>query len=151
MKSILVFMMAFFLAALTACGQNDNAINNDSEYGDQSRDGKDFVGKGLKRMSNNDWDNETERPSDQVLNTPHQTSNNSPSMGQEIDKIREVVKSKTNYEAGTVWLNGNTIHVTVHDKGEIKTEEKRNEEKRRIQDMITRVVPQYKIDVKLKK
>jgi ABC-type histidine transport system ATPase subunit len=72
-------------------------------------------------------------------------------MGQEIDKIREVIESKTNYEAGTVWFNGNTIHVTVHDKGEIKTEEKRNVEKQRIQDMITRVVPQYKIDVKLKK
>jgi hypothetical protein len=151
MKSILIFMTAFLLAALTACSQNDNAINNDSEYGDQSRDGKDFVGKSLKRVSNNDWDNEAERPSDQVLNTPHQTSNNSPSMGQEIDKIRSIVKSETNYDAGSVWFNGNTIHVTVHDKGEIKTDEERKEEKQRIQDMITRVVPQYNIDVKLKK
>ncbi|CAH0128656.1 MULTISPECIES: hypothetical protein [Peribacillus] len=151
MKSKLLIMTAFLLAGLTACGQNDNAINNDSEYGDQSRDGRDFVGKGLKQVSNNDWDNEAERPSDQVLNTPHHTSNNSPSMGQQIDEIRGVIDSETNYEAGSVWFNGNTIHVTVHDKGQIKTEKKRNEEKQRIQGMINRVVPQYNLDVKLKK
>ncbi|CAH0244651.1 hypothetical protein SRABI96_03021 [Peribacillus sp. Bi96] len=151
MKSILLFMTAFLLAALTACGQNDNAINNDSEYGDQTRDGQDFVGKGLKRVSNDDWDNEAERPSDQVLNTPHHTSNNSISMGQEIEKIREIIKSETNYEAGTVMFNGNTIHVTVHDKGEIKTEEERNKEKKRLKDLITRGVPSYNIDIDLKK
>ncbi|MGE7761904.1 hypothetical protein [Peribacillus sp. NPDC097895] len=151
MKSILLFMTAFLLAALTACGQNDNAINNDSEYGDQTRDGKDFVGKGLKRVSNDDWDNEAERPSDQVLNTPHHTSNTSTSMGQEIEKIREIIKSETNYETGTVMFNGNTIHVTVHDKGEIKTEEERNKEKKRLKDLITRGVPNYNIDVDLKK
>ena len=50
MKSKLLIMTAFLLAGLTACGQNDNAINNDSEYGDQSRDGRDFVGKGLKQV-----------------------------------------------------------------------------------------------------
>ncbi|MFE5428577.1 hypothetical protein [Peribacillus simplex] len=151
MKSKLLIMTAFLLAVLTACGQNDNAINNDSEYGDQSRDGRDLVGKGLNQVSNKDWDNETERPSDQLLNTPHHTSNNSPSMGQQIDEIRGVIDSETNYEAGSVWFNGNTIHVTVHDKGQIKTEKKRKEEKQRIQSMINRVVPQYNLDVKLKK
>ncbi|MGG0787627.1 hypothetical protein [Bacillus sp. AFS017274] len=151
MKSKLLIMTAFLLAVLTACGQNDNAINNDSEYGDQSRDGRDLVGKGLNQVSNKDWDNETERPSDQLLNTPHHTSNNSPSMGQQIDEIRGVIDSETNYEAGSVWFNGNTIHVTVHDKGQIKTEKKRKEEMQRIQGMINRVVPQYNLDVKLKK
>ncbi|MFF2500263.1 hypothetical protein [Peribacillus sp. NPDC058075] len=151
MKSKLLIMTAFLLAALTACGQNDNAINNDSEYGDQSRDGKDFVGNGLKRVSNNDWDNEAERPSDQILNTPHHTSNNSPSMGQQIDDIRGAIESETNYEAGSVWFNGNTIHVTVHDKGKIKTEKERHKEMQRIQSIINRAVPQYNIDVKLKK
>ncbi|WP_144549277.1 hypothetical protein [Peribacillus simplex] len=151
MKSKLLIMTAFLLAVLTACGQNDNAINNDSEYGDQSRDGRDLVGKGLKQVSNKDWDNETERPSDQLLNTPHHTSNNSPSMGQQIDEIRGVIDSETNYEAGSVWFNGNTIHVTVHDKGQIKTEKKRKEEMQRIQSLINRVVPQYNLDVKLKK
>ncbi|MBT2667760.1 hypothetical protein J7J00_20140 [Bacillus sp. ISL-4] len=151
MKLKLLIMTAFLLAVLTACGQNDNAINNDSEYGDQSRDGKDLVGKGLNQVSNKDWDNETERPSDQLLNTPHHTSNNSPSMGQQIDEIRGVIDSETNYEAGSVWFNGNTIHVTVHDKGQIKTEKKRKEEMQRIQGMINRVVPQYNLDVKLKK
>ncbi|WP_141992317.1 hypothetical protein [Bacillus sp. B4EP4a] len=151
MKSKLLIMTAFLLAVLTACGQNDNAINNDSEYGDQSRDGRDLVGKGLNQVSNKDWDNETERPSDQLLNTPHHTSNNSPSMGQQIDEIRGVIDSETNYEAGSVWFNGNTIHVTVHDKGQIKTEKKRKEEMQRIQSMINRVVPQYNLDVKLKK
>ncbi|WP_144527442.1 hypothetical protein AAEY33_27110 [Peribacillus simplex] len=151
MRSKLLIMTAFLLAVLTACGQNDNAINNDSEYGDQSRDGRDLVGKGLNQVSNKDWDNETERPSDQLLNTPHHTSNNSPSMGQQIDEIRGVIDSETNYEAGSVWFNGNTIHVTVHDKGQIKTEKKRKEEMQRIQSMINRVVPQYNLDVKLKK
>jgi len=151
MKSKLLIMTAFLLAVLTACGQNDNAINNDSEYGDQSRDGRDLVGKGLNQVSNKDWDNETERPSDQLLNTPHHTSNNSPSMGQQTDEIRGVIDSETNYEAGSVWFNGNTIHVTVHDKGQIKTEKKRKEEMQRIQSMINRVVPQYNLDVKLKK
>ncbi|MEV5116073.1 hypothetical protein [Peribacillus frigoritolerans] len=149
MKSKLLIMTAFLLAALTACGQNDNAINNDSEYGDQSRDGR--VGHGLNQVSNNDWDNEAERPSDQVLNTPHHTSNNSPSMGQQIDEIRGVIESETNYEAGSVWFNGNTIHVTVHDKGKIKTEKERKKEMQRIQGMINRVVPQYNVDVKLNK
>ncbi|MBT2604117.1 hypothetical protein J7E55_14025 [Bacillus sp. ISL-53] len=149
MKSKLLIMTAFLLAALTACGQNDNAINNDSEYGDQSRDGR--VSNGLNQVSNNDWDNEAERPSDQVLNTPHHTSNNSPSMGQQIDEIRGVIESETNYEAGSVWFNGNTIHVTVHDKGKIKTEKERNKEMQRIQGMINRVVPQYNVDVKLNK
>lgn len=149
MKSKLLIMTAFLLAALTACGQNDNAINNDSEYGDQSRDGR--VGNGLNQVSNKDWDNEAERPSDQVLNTPHHTSNNSPSMGQQIDEIRWVIESETNYEAGSVWFNGNTIHVTVHDKGKIKTEKERKKEMQRIQGMINRVVPQYNVDVKLNK
>ncbi|MCK1994552.1 hypothetical protein GW626_21975 [Peribacillus muralis] len=150
MKFKMMMMTAFVLTALTACGQNDNAINNDSEYGDQSRDGKDFVGSGLKRVSNKEWENEAERPSDQLLNTQNHTSNNSPSMGQEIAVIREAVKSKTNYEAGSVWINGKTIHVTVHDKGKIKTEAERDDEKKRLEDLITRVVPQYNIDVKLK-
>ncbi|MFJ7752787.1 hypothetical protein ACQKGI_16445 [Peribacillus muralis] len=151
MKIRMVLMAAFVLAALTACGQNDHAINNDSEYGDQSRDGKDFVGSGLKHVSNKDWENEAERPSDQILNTPHHTSNNSPSMGQEIAVIRDAVKSETAYEAGSVWINGKTIHVTVHDKGKIKTDHQRKEEKKRLEDLITGVVPQYKIDVELKK
>ncbi|AOH57211.1 hypothetical protein ABE28_022935 [Peribacillus muralis] len=151
MKIRMVLMAAFVLAALTACGQNDQAINNDSEYGDQSRDGKDFVGSGLKHVSNKDWENEAERPSDQILNTPHHTSNNSPSMGQEIAVIRDAVKSETDYEAGSVWINGKTIHVTVHDKGKIKTDHQRKEEKKRLEDLITGVVPQYKIDVELKK
>lgn len=149
MKLKLLIMTAFLLAALTACGQNDNAINNDSEYGDQSHDGR--VGNGLNQVSNKDWDNEAERPSDQVLNTPHHTSNNSPSMGQQIDEIRGVIESETNYEAGSVWFNGNTIHVTVHDKGKIKTEKERKKEMQRIQGMINRVVPQYNVDVKLNK
>ncbi|MGE6377229.1 hypothetical protein [Peribacillus muralis] len=151
MKIGMGLMAAFVLVALTACGQNDRAINNDSEYGDQSRDGKDFVGSGLKHVSNKDWENEAERPSDQILNTPDHTSNNSPSMGQEIAVIRDAVKSETDYDAGSVWINGNTIHVTVHDKGKIKTDHQRKEEKKRLEDLITGVVPQYKIDVELKK
>ncbi|PJN91502.1 hypothetical protein [Bacillus sp. mrc49] len=151
MKLKMIWMAVIVLTALTACGPNDNAINNESEYGDQSRDGKDFVGSGLKHVSNKDWENEAERPSDQILNTPDHTSNNSPSMGQEIAVIRDAVKSETEYEAGSVWINGNTIHVTVHDKGKIKDDHERNEEKKRLEDLITGVVPQYKIDVELKK
>lgn len=151
MKLKMIWMAVIVLTVLTACGPNDNAINNESEYGDQSRDGKDFVGSGLKHVSNKDWENEAERPSDQILNTPDHTSNNSPSMGQEIAVIRDAVKSETEYEAGSVWINGNTIHVTVHDKGKIKDDRERNEEKKRLEDLITGVVPQYKIDVELKK
>ncbi|WP_285767937.1 hypothetical protein [Peribacillus sp. SI8-4] len=151
MKFKILLLAIFVLSALTACGQNHNAINNDSEYGDQSRDGKDFVGNGLKHVSNKEWENEAERPSDQVLNTPDHTSNNSPSMGQEIAAIRDAVESETDYEAGAVWINGNTIHVTIHDKGNIGNDAERKEEKRRLEDLITGVVPQYKIDVKLKK
>src|SRR4051812_31083064 len=99
MKSTLLILGAIFLTVMTACSPKDNAINNDSEYGDQTQAGKDFVDNDMRNVTN-DWDNEVERPSDQLLNAPHQTSNNSPSMGQEVDKIREVNKSETNYEWG---------------------------------------------------
>ncbi|MGE7603853.1 hypothetical protein ACQKL5_15380 [Peribacillus sp. NPDC097675] len=150
MKTTLLFLAAIFLSFLTACGQNDNALNNDSEYRDQTRDGHEFVGNHTKKVSD-DWDNEAERPSDQLLNTPHHTSNNSPSMGQEVDNIRAAIKSETDYETGMVWHNGNTIHVTVLTKGKIKTDEERKREKKRVEDIILRAVPQYNIDVKLKK
>ena len=150
MKTTLLFLAATFLSILTACGQNDNALNNDSEYRDQTRDGQEFVGNNMKNVSH-DWDNEAERPSDQLLNTPHHTSNNSPSMGQEVDKIRAAIKSETDYETGMIWHNGNTIHVTVLTKGKIKTDKERQREKKRMEDIIIRAVPQYNIDVKLKK
>ena len=150
MKITLPFLAAAFLSILTACGQNDNAMDNDSEYRDQTRNGQEFVGNHTKNVTP-DWDNEAERPSDQLLNTPHHTSNNSPSMGQEVDKIRAVIKAETDYDTGMVWHNGNTIHVTVLAKGKIKTEQEREKEKRRIEDLILRAVPQYNIDVKVKK
>jgi hypothetical protein len=149
-KSTLLILGAIFLTVMTACSPNDNTINNDSEYGDQTQAGKDFVDNDMRNVTN-DWDNEVERSSDQLLNAPHQTSNNSPSMGQEVDKIREVIKSETNYESGMIWHNGNTIHVTIRDKGTIKSDEDRKREKKRIEGLITKAVPQYKINVKLKK
>ena len=151
MKAMLPFAAAILLTSMTGCGQNDTIINNDSQYGrDETKNGRDFVGKDIDKVSY-DWDNQAERPSDQLLNTPHHTSNNSPSMGQEIDVIRAAVKAETNYETGMIWHNGNTIHVTVRHKGEIKSDEERRQEKKRLHGIIQRAVPQYNIDVKLKK
>lgn len=150
MKRTKLVLTAIFLMMMTACGQNDNALNNDSEYGDQSRDGQDFVHNDMQNVTP-DWDNEAERPSDQILNTPHHVSNNSPSMGQEMDLIRQTIESETPYEAGAILYNGNTIHVTVHDKGEIKTEKERRKAQKQIKTLLNNAVPQYNIDINVKK
>lgn len=150
MKATLPLIAAILLISMTGCGQNDSMINNDSQYGSETRNGHDLVGKDMDKVSY-DWDNQAEIPSDQLLNTPHHTSNNMPSMGQEAEVIRAAVKAETNYETGMIWHNGNTVHVTVRHNGEIKSAEERKRERKRLHLIIQRAVPQYNIDVKLKK
>lgn len=108
---------------------------------------------GTKLMSNR-WNNDngtTDMPgqtmSDQnpnLLNTDGGKINN----GDDISKARQVVNQTNEFRAGSVWINGNHMWVTVYKKGMMADKEKINAESN-VHQKLTQALPRYDIEVRV--
>ncbi|EZP75328.1 hypothetical protein H839_17548 [Parageobacillus genomosp. 1] len=66
----------------------------------------------------------------------------------DVRKAAQVIETYTDYEPGSIWMNGNDMYVTVHVPSTMP-EEKRQKEQRRIHKLLTKAIPTYDIHVRL--
>lgn len=69
--------------------------------------------------------------------------------GEDIENVKYVVRMTTPYEAKQVWVNGQTITVTVDGRGKIDSTEEWKKEKVRIYNLLRNTIPGYDFNIKL--
>lgn len=66
-----------------------------------------------------------------------------------MKKARAVVDENTKFQAGSLWLRGKTLCVTIHGRGEFHSNEERNREKERVMELLRQALPRYNIEVNM--
>jgi len=66
----------------------------------------------------------------------------------DVNKIVQVIETYTDYEPGSIWINGNDVWVTVHAKKE-RTEEQTKKDREKIYKRLTRAMPRYDIHLNM--
>ncbi|WP_203363487.1 hypothetical protein [Bacillus sp. REN10] len=137
------FLMAILLAfALGACGDKQAS----QESWNENKNGKEFAPDKLTKTRAD------EAKQDDPVNTNQNPnfldlSPNQPTRGTDIDHARDVIKRFTPYEPGSVWINGNKMRVTVHQKqGRRYTDDEAKEAYK----SLVAALPRYKIDMVIK-
>ncbi|MEI5909069.1 hypothetical protein WAK64_18625 [Bacillus spongiae] len=122
---------------------NGCGMANDSTYSNvEDEDGHQFM---TENIANNDT--EARSPTDQNPNLLN-LSEKQPNTGSEIDKAREVVELYTEYEPGSVWINGQQMWVTVHTNKRLSTSKKESQEAK-LHKQLETALPSYNINVKI--
>ncbi|MBB5324016.1 maltodextrin utilization protein YvdJ [Anoxybacillus tepidamans] len=144
MKRLLLLFFAVFLAA---CTMNPT----DSQYHAQSEDRH---GKNLMTA------NEARPSYDRIYNhfaDPEKTNQNpnfisltdgSANDRALVQKAVQVVEQYKNYRAGSVWMNGNDMWVTVHAPRD-RSYQQRQKDQTRLYELLTKAIPTYDIHVRL--
>lgn len=145
MKIRMLICTAILLTALSGCNTNED---REAQYGGESKDGT-TLNINKPGDATNDHGDATEQPSDQLINTPGSNSNITPTTGSEVEKARNIIEKNTDYEAGAVWLKGESLSVTVKENGKIHSAEQRKKEKERVKQMLTKALPRYNIQVNM--
>ncbi|RFU64269.1 hypothetical protein [Bacillus sp. V59.32b] len=145
MRKGFLFCVTVLLVIMTGCGTNGV---RDSTYEGESRDGTTLISN-KPGTSVNDNGDAAEQPSDQLLNSPGSNSNITPTTGSEVEKARAIVEKNTEFEAGAVWLKGQTLSVTIHEQGKFHSSGERNKEKQRVKELLKQALPRYSIEVNM--
>ncbi|WP_338752016.1 hypothetical protein [Bacillus sp. FJAT-52991] len=137
------FLMAILLTfALGACGDKEAS----QESWDENQHGNDFAPDNLTQTRAD------EAKQDVPINTNQNPnfldlSSDQPTRGTDIDHARDVIRRFTPYEPGSVWINGNNMQVTVHEKqGRHYTDA----EAREAYEKLVAALSRYKIDMNIK-
>ena len=142
MKQIICLSLA--LGLLSGCG-----VRHDSIYkNNQDVNGQRFVNNKIKQA----WPDEEARQSGWDNQNPNFVglSDTPPSMERDADKAREVVKTYTPYSPGPIWINGNTMNVTVYTDKNFKSDESKKKAHDKLHKVILQAFPRYEVDVKIK-
>ncbi|WP_232223871.1 hypothetical protein [Anoxybacteroides tepidamans] len=144
MKYVLPLLFAIVLSACT--------INpTDSQYHAQNEDKN-----GRKLMTGN----EAKPNYDRIYNhfdDPEKTNQNPNFIGithgsetnrADVRKAVQVVRKYTNYEPGSVWINGNDMWVTVHTRRNM-SDSQREKEQARLYKLLTKSIPNYNMRVRI--
>lgn len=126
----------------TAAKSNDNAFSNDED-----KNGTQLMSN--RRAKTIDTTNETrgQTMSDQNPNLLN-TDGGRNSIRSDVDKARDVINQTTDYQSDSVWVNGNTMWVTVYKKG-MMTNEQRIDAEAIVHALLIKALPQYKIEVRV--
>ncbi|WP_100332488.1 hypothetical protein [Bacillus xiapuensis] len=139
-----MFLIAIMSAAvLSACG--DKEASNESWM--ENEDGREFAPGSLTETRAD------EAKQDDPVNTNQNPnfldlSPEQPTTGTDIDKARDVVRRYSPYAPGAVWVNGDRMQVTVHER---KSERYQASDEKAVYEKLIQALPRYKIDVKVKK
>lgn len=134
------------LAITSGCTANSNVNNASSSHEDKN---------GTQLMSNRrsatniDTTNETRgrTMSDQNPNLLN-TDGGRNSIRSDVDKARDVINQTTEYQSDSVWVNGDTMWVTVYKKG-MMTNEQRIDAEAIVHALLIKALPQYNIEVRV--
>jgi hypothetical protein len=144
MRSLLLLGFAI---VLSACSMNPN-----HSYHQQSEDKN-----GTKLITDDKAQSDYDRYLYNNFDDPEKTRQNpnfisiADGSGNDRANVRkavQVIETNTNYELGSVWMNGDKMYVTVHVPSSM-SEEKRQTEQKRIHQLLTKAIPAYDIYVRL--
>ncbi|MGY3715991.1 hypothetical protein ACWE42_10745 [Sutcliffiella cohnii] len=139
MRTILFLLVTSLL--LAGCGIDGERISQSEDI-----DGTKFI--------NNRYGGYYERDLDSERYNTNQNPNfidlteNRPTYGDDQDKAREVINAVSGVRAGSIFINGNTIHATVYTT-EKKDKKERDELKKKVNRKLARALPRYDYDVQL--
>ncbi|WP_433745418.1 hypothetical protein [Falsibacillus pallidus] len=132
------------ISLMSGCG-----VRNDSTYSNENdMNGQRFVNNKINKA----WPDEEARQSDWNNQNPNFVglSDTPPSMERDMDKARQVVKEYTDYTPGGVWINGNTMNVTVYTNKDFSSKKEAKRAKDKLHKIILQAFPRYNVDVKIK-
>ncbi len=127
---------------LTACNNNPKGLYDQQE----DRAGRSFVANkdtGQDNTQSRGWQRSDQNPN--FLNT----DGGRVDYDGYIDKARETVNATNEFEAGSIWVNGNRLWVTAYKKGQMSRQERVDAEAR-LHKMLVKAVPRYEIEVQVK-
>ena len=142
MKSYKMLLTACMFTMVAGCS-NDNAEVKQDDLNE------------MEQMTNNPrhvshrYNDRYPDTADQGLNTNRRASEVSKPVGEDIENVKYVIRMTTPYEAKQVWVNGQTITVTVDSRGKINSTEEWKKEKVRINNLLRNMIPGYDFNIKL--
>jgi hypothetical protein len=149
MRTLLPFFIFVFLSA---CAVNPN--RSDYEEHSLDKDGTrlmtyDKDDQAYKRYLSKDFYNDFDNP-EKTNQNPNFISLTEGSTNDraDVNKIAQVIEEYTNYEPGSIWLNGNDAWVTVHAPHRLSKQEK-EKDRERIYKLLAKAMPRYDIHVNM--
>lgn len=147
MNKAFIFLLMFILTVLTACGttNNDNQFGFQSETSDTLKDNEESGRKDVSYVEGEITDIADRNPNFLDLNTENEAHNNQGSYQQ---KLREIVESTGDFDAGMIYINGHKAIVNVTPKRNLS----RDDLHWRTDDLerkLANAVPRYKIDLRV--
>lgn len=144
MKKVLPLL---FGVLLSACALNPT----DSQYHAQKEDQNgrklmtgDRAKPNYDRMYNHFDDPENTNQNPNFISLTDGSENNRA----DVRKAVQVVEKYTNYEAGSVWMNGADMWITVHARNRLSNEQ-RQKDQARLQQLLTKAITTYRVHVRI--
>ncbi|GIN40297.1 hypothetical protein [Heyndrickxia oleronia] len=129
----LTISFLFLLGLLSGCGSNQ--LNDDALTNNGTKDNK-------YREISTSQTNENPNMIDLKKGDPQ------PTVGSEVDKAKDVVRSQKGYVPSSVWINGNNMWVNVHTNKRL-THHERMKEESKLHKKLIQALPKYDINVKI--
>lgn len=148
MNKAFVFLLMLILTVLTACGttNNHNQLGFQSETSDTMKDNEESGRKDVSYVEGEITDIADRNPNFLDLNTENEAHNNH---GAYQQKLRDIVESSNDFNAGMIYINGHKAIVNVtpkrHSVSKNDLEWRRDDLERKLAD----AVPRYKIDLRV--
>lgn len=145
MKNIIFCLCSGVVLFTAGCG-----VNQESGFGtDEDQNGTRFVNNhknGLKQSDRNVQDMSNGNPN--FPNLSSQPGATSSSMGQYVDKARQVVTDESSFEPDEVWINGDQMWVTAHTRKRMGHSELDKNEAM-LKEELERALPRFHMNVKI--
>ncbi|HHW37739.1 MAG TPA: hypothetical protein GXX18_10950 [Bacillales bacterium] len=149
MNKAFVFLLMLILTVLTACGTNNNSnqFGFQSETSDTLKDNEKSGRKDVSYVEGEITDIADRNPNFLDLNTENEAHNNH---GAYQQKLREVVESTGDFDAGMIYINGHKAIVNVTPKRNLSGDDLRRRTDN-LQKKLVKAVQRYKIDLRVNK
>ncbi|CAM3837261.1 hypothetical protein [Mesobacillus zeae] len=142
--------IAILIAAglLAGCGANDSA---DSGYKEEDRNGQALTTRDDGKVGGDhdiNADNGMDRTmSDQNPNFPD-ISRNRHNFSSDVSKARQAVDSVDGFTADEIWIDGDTMNVSVRHGKNLSAKEKAKQQAK-IKEKLVNALPRYEINVEM--
>ncbi|MFD2446794.1 hypothetical protein ACFSO7_22910 [Bacillus sp. CGMCC 1.16607] len=136
-----VYMISLLLVFLAGC----NMYKGNKGYGDESGNAPTPVNYRPHGNVNQDMITD-QNPNLLNLNTDENNSTNS--QGKDINQARKVIQKSNEFEDGSIWINGDNMHITVYPNGRLSGNELKDA-KSKLHKNLMRAVPSYYIHLNI--
>ncbi len=137
--ALMIFMSVFLFSACS--NHKDTLFNGESKHGQTPLPSKMAIEK--KKNDQKSYSALDQNPNLLDISQPRANQ------GTDVDHMRKTILDLTSYDPGSIWINGDTMSVTVYTNKSFSKAKLKKEEKD-LHRVLVGAMPRYRIDVKIK-